>query len=221
MKQNKINIFLLVTTILSTVVLLIGATFSYFSTKTMSKMNALAVEAGKFKLGLGVSSLYTDYKLIPTNDEDIMTAYENKCLDYNGYGACSTYEFEVFNFNKQIDVVGKIDFTVENIDNLSYMVLDENDEIYLDKTSVSDGISKNLSLGNHFVLEDANELGSTSKKFKLIIWLTNKDEAQDEYDAGGSFNATITFNSVYGDKLTASIEGYESELNTVSELGGE
>ena len=46
-KQNKVNIFLLITTIFSTLILLIGATFSYFSTRNMSKMNALAVEAGK------------------------------------------------------------------------------------------------------------------------------------------------------------------------------
>ncbi len=221
MKQNKINIFLLVTTILSTVVLLIGATFSYFSTKTMSKMNALAVEAGKVRLGLGVSPLYTGFELIPTRDEDIMTAYEHKCIDYYSNGACNVYEFQVFNFNKRQDVIGKIDFTVNHIENLSYMVLDENDNIYLEKTSVKNGETKDLPLGDNFILDDANELGSTSRKFKLVIWLTNKDEAQEKYDAGGSFNATITFNSVYGGKLTASIEGYESELNTVSELGGE
>lgn len=220
MKQNKINVFLLVTTILSTFILLIGATFSYFSTKNMSELNALAVEAGKVKLGLGVSSLYNGFNLIPTNDSDIMIAYKQRCKDDYGRGACNAYEFEVSNFNKEIDVVGKIDFVVNGIDNLSYMVLDENDNIYLDKTSVSDGESSNMPLGEHFILGDATELSSTSKKFKLIIWLTNLNEAQDEYDAGGSFSATITFNSVYGGKLTADISGYESSLNAVSDLGG-
>lgn len=220
MKQNKINIFLLVTTILSTFILLIGATFSYFSTKNMSELNALAVEAGKVRLGLGVSSLYNGFNLIPTNDSDIMTAYRQKCRDDYGRGACNAYIFEVSNFNKEIDVVGKIDFVVNGIDNLSYMVLDENDEIYLDKTSVSDGESSDLSLGEHFILDDATEMSSTSRKFKLIIWLTNLNEAQEDVDAGGSFSATITFNSVYGGKLTADISGYESSLNAVSDLGG-
>ena len=53
--SNKINKFLLVTTILSMTILLIGGTFSYFTLSTMSKMNALAVSAGKVRLGLGVS----------------------------------------------------------------------------------------------------------------------------------------------------------------------
>ena len=220
MKQNKINIFLLITSMLSTFILLIGTTFSYFSTRNMSKMNALAVEAGKVRLGLGVSPLYTGYKLIPTNDSDIMTAYNQKCLDDYGYGACLAYEFEVYNFNLKQDVIGKIDFNVEGIENLSYMVLDENDTIYLDKTSVGNGITKDLPLGEHFILEDATELNSKSKKFKLIIWLTNLEQDQNETDAGGQFSATITFSSVYGGKLTATIDGYESSDNNTSHLGG-
>lgn len=220
MKQNKINMFLLVTSILSTFILLIGATFSYFNTRNMSKMNALSVEAGKVRLGLGVSPLYTGYKLIPTNDSDIMTAYNQKCLDDYGYGACLAYEFEVYNFNLKQDVIGKIDFNVEGIENLSYMVLDENDTIYLDKTSVGNGITKDLPLGEHFILEDATELNSKSKKFKLIIWLTNLEQDQNDTDAGGQFSATITFSSVYGGKLTATIDGYESSDNNTSHLGG-
>ena len=220
MKQNKINVFLLVTSILSTFILLIGATFSYFSTRNMSKMNALSVEAGKVRLGLGVSPLYTGYKLIPTNDSDIMTAYNQQCLDDYGYGACLAYEFEVYNFNLKQDVIGKIDFNVEGIENLSYMVLDENDTIYLDKTSVGNGITKDLPLGEHFILEDATELNSKSKKFKLIIWLTNLEQDQNDTDAGGQFSATITFSSVYGGKLTATIDGYESSDNNTSHLGG-
>ena len=220
MKQNKINVFLLITSILSTFILLIGATFSYFSTRNMSKMNALSVEAGKVRLGLGVSPLYTGYKLIPTNDSDIMTAYNQQCLDDYGYGACLAYEFEVYNFNLKQDVIGKIDFNVEGIENLSYMVLDENDTIYLDKTSVGNGITKDLPLGEHFILEDATELNSKSKKFKLIIWLTNLEQDQNDTDAGGQFSATITFNSVYGGKLTATIDGYESSENNTSHLGG-
>ena len=47
--SNKINKFLLVTTILSMTILLIGGTFSYFTLSTMSKMNALAVSAGKVR----------------------------------------------------------------------------------------------------------------------------------------------------------------------------
>lgn len=52
--NNNVNKFLLGTTILSMVILLIGGTFSYFSLSQMSKMNAIAVEAGKVRLGLEI-----------------------------------------------------------------------------------------------------------------------------------------------------------------------
>ena len=221
MKQNKINLFLLITTIFSSVILLVGATFSYFTTKNMSEMNALAIEAVKVKLGLGVSPIYANNKLIPTNDEDIMKAYNKKCIDDYGFGACLVYQFEVYNFNAKQDVIGKIDFDVNDIENLSYMVLDENDNVYLDKTSVGNGITKDLPLGEHFILDNASQLNGKSKKFKLIIWLTNlKDVDQNDTDGGGTFSSVITFTSVYGGKLTATIDGYGNEGNGVSHLGG-
>lgn len=220
MKENKVNIFLLITTIFSTVIILLGATFSYFSTRNMSKLNAIAVEAGKVRLGLGVSSLYTDHKLIPTNDEDIMIAYNNKCVDDYGFGACLVYEFEVYNYNNEVEVAGTIEFTINHIDNLSYMVLDENNNIYLDKVLVGKDNDEELSLGNSFTLNAAPEIGSSSRKFKLVIWLTNLEEDQNEFDAGGNFTAAVTFKSIYGGRLTATIEGYESNENNVSTLGG-
>lgn len=220
MKNNKINMFLIITTMLSSIILLIGATFSYFTTRSMSKTNAVSMEAGKVKLGLGVSSISTGHKLIPTNDSDIMTAYNQNCIDDNGNGACLSYGLEIFNYNKSQDIIGTIDFEVTDIDNLSYMLLDENNNIYLDKVSVEDGINNNLPLGNPFSLQDGSELIPASKKFTLLIWLSNLDEDQSEFDAGGSFKASITYNSVYGGKLTASIDGYEDNSNNTSHLGG-
>ncbi len=47
-------------------ILLIGGTFFLIlHLSTMSKMNALAVSAGKVRLGLGVSPVYTGYPTIP------------------------------------------------------------------------------------------------------------------------------------------------------------
>ena len=59
-----------------------------------------------------------------------------------------------------------------------------------------------------------------SRKFKLIIWLTNLEEDQNDIDAGGSFSAVITFSSVTGGRLTATVEGYEDSGNNISHLGG-
>ena len=81
MENNKFNKFIIITSILSIIILLIGGTFSYFSLSAMSKLNALAVDAGKVKLGLGVSPIYTGYAIIPLKDEYIDIAYNQRCKD--------------------------------------------------------------------------------------------------------------------------------------------
>lgn len=220
MKGNKTNTFLFVTSVLSMVILLIGTTFSYFSVSNQSKYDAVAVEASKIKLALAVSPKYTGYKLIPTNDTDIMLAYESRCLDIYNNGACLAYDLEISNFNKSQEIIGSIDFTVNHIQNLSYMVLDSEGNIYLDKTSIKENTS-NMSLGPQFILNDATSSNPTSKKFTLLIWLTNLDEPQEDYDAGGTFSGSVTYSSVYGSKLTASVSGFGEENGEVSELGGE
>ena len=137
----------------------------------MSKMNALAVEAGKVRLGLSVSALSTGHKLIPTNDSDIMTAYKQNCIDDYGNGACSLYEFEIYNFNKSQDVIGKIDFNTLSCSNLRGIAL--------------------ISIAMNLLLY-----------WKLVD------------------SAVITFSSVTGGRLTATVEGYEDSGNNISHLGG-
>lgn len=220
MKKEKYKSFILITSFLSILILLIGTTFSYFSISAKSELDAVLVEAEKIKLGLGVSPIYTGHKIIPTNDKDIMTAYNQKCIDDNKNGACLAYGLEIFNYNKVQSVIGKIDFKVEGIKNLSYMVLDDKNQIYLDKTSIT-GNTIGMSLGPSFKLNDATEANPTSKKFVLLIWLTNlENEDQTEYDAGGNFDATVTYESIYGGKLTATVEGYQENSNDTSQVGG-
>ena len=217
MESYRANKFLFVTSVLSILILTIGGTFSFFSVSTKSKYDAVKVNADKIELALAISPIYTGHKLIPTNDEYIlnMTAYKNKCLDIYGYGACLAYNLEISNFNRKQDMIGKIDFEVNGIKNLSYIVLDENGKKYLEKTSIKNGITENMSLGEHFILDDATETSPSTRNFTLIIWLTNlENEDQTDIDAGGSFTAAVSFESViYGSKLTGTIAGYEEENN--------
>ena len=209
--SNKINKFLLVTTILSTTILLIGGTFSYFTLSTMSKMNALAVSAGKVRLGLGVSPVYTGYPIIPLKDEYISVAYKQKCKDDLDRGACLAYGLEVFNFEEKSEIEGIIDFHLNGLENLSYMVLDENDNVYLDITHINKDNPTNLSLGKAFTLAKAVDGITPSKKFTLLIWLTDNNDVQDETDAGKSFSADITYRTSEGGRLTASVDGKQAE----------
>lgn len=221
MEDNKSKIFLSVTSIISMLILLVGGTFSYFAIANKSDDDALAVEAAKVDLAVNIASQYVGHKLIPTNDDEIMLAYKSKCVDIHGLGACLAYQIEVSNGSEAQDLIGTIDFTVNGIDNLSYMLLDENGDIYLEKTSITGENTIDMPLGEHFILEDAIADKPASKKFVLIIWLTNLDKPQDEYDAGGTFSASITYQSIHGDRITGNINGYGEETDEVSQLEGE
>lgn len=210
MNGNKINKLLLVTSILSIIILSIGITFSYFSYKKITSSDAISLEAGKINLSLTISPIYTGHKLFPLNDSDILIAYNNKCMGDNGFGACLAYNIEISNYSTMQELIGTIDFTVNNIKNLSYIVLDENNNIYLDKVSIKDGNDK-LPLGSKFTLDNASNLLPTKRNFILVIWLTNLDESQDEYDAYGTFNANITYSSIYGNNITGTIYGSGKE----------
>lgn len=215
MKENKSKTFLVITSFLSILILLIGTTFSYFTYDNKSKNNAVAVSAAQIRLNLGVSNLYAGHYIIPLKDELIEKAYEKKCVDDTGRGACLAYQLELFNSSKEIEIEGTIDFNITKIENLSYMVLDEEGNTYQDITHIDSDNSRELTLGPNFIIEDGT-LEQTSKKLILLIWLTDNDELQDETDAGGSFTAAVTFRTTEGAKLTATVKGMESSVMETS-----
>lgn len=214
MKENKGKLFLIVTSILSILILLIGTTFSFFTYDTNSKKDALSLYANQIRLNLGVSNLYTGHVLIPLDDSLIERAYENKCVDDIGWGACLAYSLELFNYSQEIEIESIIDFNITGIEHLSYMVLDENDNVYLDITHIDSENSKGLTLGEPFKIKDGTVEGE-SRRFTLLIWLTDTGIIQDE-DAGGSFNASVTFKTTNGGKLTGYLSGVGSETEAAS-----
>ena len=209
MKENKSKFFLIVTSFLSILILLIGTTFSYFSLNNQSRLNALAVSASEVRINLGVSELYTGHFLIPLKDELISKAYEKKCVDDLGRGACLAYALELFNYSKEHEIEGTIDFAITDIENLSYMVLDEDGNTYLDVTHIDSSASTDLSLGDNFIIRDGTVVAE-SKKFILLIWLTDTNDIQNESDSAGYFNATVTFTSADGAKLSGTVQGMKS-----------
>lgn len=216
MKENKAKKFLIVTSFLSIIILLIGTTFSFFTYDTKSKQNALALSAAQIRISLGVSNLYTGKLLIPLKDDLIMTAYQDhKCTDYYGWGACQAYSLELFNDSKEVKIESFIDFELSGVENLSYMVLDEEERIYKDITHVDAKNPKGLSLGEDFTIPDGS-VHQTSKKLILLIWLTDTEKLQDETDAGGSFTAAVTFRTREGSQLTGFVQGIESSVKATS-----
>lgn len=189
-----------------------GVAFSYFTARAKSENSALNVKSGKLTLSLEVASKYSGHKLIPLADSDVMKAYHNKCVDDYGNGACVAYDIEVSNDSAKQDIIGTIDFEIEHIENLSYLVLDEDEKIYQNITKVEKS-TKNMPLGSNFILDSALETGvATKRNFTLVIWLSNFDYDQVE-DKGGTFSASITYNSIYGQKLSSTVSGSEKEGN--------
>lgn len=198
--RNKKNIFQVVTNILTLIVMSIGATYAYFTVSLASPNNAVIAISTSFNVNLSIIAKYAGFYIVPTDDSDILVAYANQCIDSINNGACLAYDINVSNLGDSQSIRATADFTVNDIDNLSYLVLDENGDIYKAATAVGSGGV--FSLGNDFVLDTEQE-----KTITIVIWITNLEIDQNETDAGGSFNVAVTITSIYGDKLTGSLEG--------------
>lgn len=223
MRETRAKKILIVTSFLSIVILLVGTTFSFFTYDTQSKNNALAIEAAQIRINLSVSPKFTGRLLVPLDDKLLELAYNNYCIDDYGWGACQAYELTLFNAGGKVEIESFIDFNLNGVKNLKYMVMIPNEDedvykeenIYTQKTSVDVSNPKGLSLGENFTLEDGS-LEQTSKKLILLIWLSDTGEVQDEDDAGGSFTASVTFRTTTGSELTGFIQGIKSKTETTS-----
>ncbi len=191
MKKNN---FLMVISILLLIVLLIGATFSYFVASARSDQDIDAV-AANFGAAVEVSLLYGDKPLIPMNDADVIKGYSNNCVDQYGYGACYAYNIHIDNTGDKFSYNGTINFNLTDIENLKYLVLDDANNEVVPSAEIIAG--NELTLGNDFEL-DTNE----SKDFVLVIWLSNLAGPQDDQDGGGHFSALVTYKSSYGTRIT-------------------
>ena len=196
MKGNK---FLSVISTLSFIFILLGGTFSFFTLYRGSSEGAVQANAAQFGANITISSIYTDNKLIPMNDSDIFTAFSDqyKCVDSHGYGACDAYLLTIENIGEALDYEGTINFSIDGITNLNYMILDESDNIYVNTTRIVAG--NDMTLGNAFTLPKEG-----TKVFKLLIWLSNYDRSQNIED-NGTYNATISYVTNNGSMITGSI----------------
>lgn len=210
-KKSKKNLFTILYLFIF-IILLFELTMSYFTARTRSENNALDTKAGQLTLALSVAEKYPGYHLLPLNDNDIMKAYHNKCVDDNGNSACAAYDIELLNESAKQEIIGTIDFEINGIENLSYLVLDEKENIYQQITKIPNN-AKNMPLGSDFILDSAFELGKPTKRnFTLLIWLSDYEYDQVE-DKGGNFSATVAYNSIYGRKLSSNITGLNNGGN--------
>ena len=90
-----------------------------------------------------------------------MQHIKQKCKDDLDRGACLAYGLEVFNFEEKSEIEGIIDFHLNGLENLSYMVLDENDNVYLDITHINKDNPTNLSFRKSIYISKGSRWNNT------------------------------------------------------------
>ena len=190
-----------------------GSTYAYFTATTSSVENDIQTGSTSFSISMNITPIYSDFSVIPMNDVDAMKALKNECKDKYNRGACSAYLINVFDYSEDLGFIsGKMDILTNNMQNLSYMVLEEQDEyteencIELDEKNyciavetTHMGTGENLSLGDSY-----DVLGLPEKNLLLVIWLTNLNTNQNATDIG-NYNATITIFAGNGGMISGTI----------------
>lgn len=200
--DNKRTIIIII--VISIIILSIVGTYAFFTSKVTSDENTLNASSAKFDISLNVISEYYYTKLIPMDDNLAVTGYNNGCKDINDFQVCQAYKIILENSagtGQNESLSGTINFNLNHVKNLSYMVLDENGNNYIGPVSITS--NSDLSLGNSVVLADGE-----SRILHLIIWLSNisyRDQSSD--DANGGFSASVTYRSVSGNDLSSMITG--------------
>lgn len=192
-----------------------GATYAYFAGTTNSTNNAVKSSSTIYSISMEIEALeeYTGFSFIPMNDTDVMKALKNKCKDKYNRGACSAYNIRVFGYDPNLNFIsGYMDITTNNMQNLSYIVLEEsntfdeetcvniNEKNYcISVETTSMGTGENLSLGTSYSVA-----GLAEKNLLLVFWLTNLNENQNNIDIG-SFNAVVTIQAGNGGEIKGTI----------------
>ena len=192
----------------------IGSTYAYWTATTSSKDSDINASSTTYEISMKIDPLYNDFSFIPMDDNDALKALENHCKDKFDRGACNAYTINIYDYNTNLgNISGSMDVNLQNIENLSYMVLEEkneqtetncttvNDKIYcITKEATDIGDGTNLSLGDNYDIT-----GTDNKSFILLIWLTNLEQSHNEKDIG-NFNAIITFAMGNGGEIKGSID---------------
>lgn len=193
----------------------IGATYAYWVASAQSASNTLQTESTIYSISMNITPLYDGFSVIPMDDDDALKALKKQCKDKYNRGACFAYNIYVYDYNVDLEYIsGVMDITTNNMQNLSYMMLqlsdtydetscvtlagtNENYCIVKEATSIGDGVG--LSLGDSYDVSNV-----TSVKFILLLWLSNLEYSQNEVDIG-SFEATVTMQAGNGGQIKGSI----------------
>lgn len=192
-----------------------GSTYAYLTATTTSSENAVMTGSTIYSISMEITPVpeYTGFSFIPMNDEDALKALKNKCKDKYDRGACSAYQIRVYDYSKDLGYIsGYIEFLTDNMENLSYMVLEEREEDNQENCATI--ASKNYCISKEATAmvkndktsigDSYNVLGLSEKHLLLVVWLSNLDQNQNSTDIG-NFNATVTIQAGSGGEIKGTI----------------
>lgn len=180
--------------------MVIGSTLAYFSYRTASKKDTVNIDsADGGNITIGIVQTAGGGGLVPLNDEDVMTAYNNDCMDINKNDVCNSYEIIINNDSDLSYLNGSINFVKSNnLVNLYYMVLDDKGEIFIPKTQIID--SNSYDMGKVITMTNGEV-----KKYNLLVWIKNLDENQNS-EMAGYYTGTLSYTAVSDVNMIGKIE---------------
>ena len=197
-KGLKINAYSIIS-ILTLLVMGIGSSFAYFNAHMAeSKKDSISVSSINLVVNLKIEPLYSELKLLPTTDSDIYKAFNNKCLDYAGNGACIAYTIDIENIGQPQEGYLTFKYESEEIRNLKFIVLDGDDtsKVLQEPTEAS---SEDIVVGDAIKME-SNQI----KRVIIVLWISEQNKPQD-YEQGGTFTGIVSYNSALGARITGTM----------------
>jgi len=201
-KGIKIN-FMGIISVLTLIIMGVGTTFAYFTVQLNGKLEEnVSVSSVEIVMKLKLSPLYFGKPILPTNDEDIFKAYDNKCVDHRGSGACFAYTIEIENSGYPQEGIAIFNATSEEFTNLKYMVVSFGEEY-----EVLKGPTKAIGATPEEQLEGGIPIAveeDESRKVVVVVWLSNIQGPQD-WEQAGTFEGNVTFSATSGARITGTM----------------
>ena len=184
-----------------------GTSFAYFSATASSTGDVISGTTANFEVKLNSAVVYKATELVPLSDDlidEAITKSSNKCIDSKGYDVCSLYGLTLSNTGDAQILNGYISTTstTYTTDNLKCQLFDSSYNPVSDIITISRTANqrKYFKSGNNNI---ATEVNNKDVTYYLAIWLHETGELQNE-DYAKTFAGEVVFESLYGDKISAS-----------------
>ena len=209
--------FYLVFVIFLLIVCTIGSTYAYL-TSTVRGDNDVDTSSKGYNVSMLITPVYNGFSLIPMDNSLVIKALNNKCKDKFNRGVCNAYNINVFGYDSSVSKIsGTIKTSLENIQNLSYMVFERvSGDISGNNDCVSiDSVNYCMIRGATLIVNDIDMslgdnidvFGLDNKDILLVIWLSNLNISQNSFDIG-NYNSLITmYLGSNGGQVSGSIGG--------------